>query len=338
MILTKIRKLELHNVWTISRNSSYCKENVFVKIDKDGITGYGEAAPNVRYGENAELTEKMIRHASEAILRQDFLKYTQVKEILDELIVGQNCAKAALDIAVMDWVAKSLNMPLYKMLGLDADKTPMTSYSIGIDEIDVIKRKTMQAADYPVLKIKVGNDNDEEIINAVRNVTDKPIRVDANEGWTDKETAIRKIKWMQSMGVEFIEQPMPAKMLEETAWLRERADVPLIADEAVLTAADIPLLAEAYDGINIKLMKAGGIQEALKMIQTARAYNLKVMIGCMIESSIAITAAAQVSPLVDWADLDGNLLISNDPFSGVKVSQGRMILNELPGIGVTGQW
>jgi L-alanine-DL-glutamate epimerase-like enolase superfamily enzyme len=338
LISTKIRKLELHNTWTISRNSSSFKENVFVKLEKDGITGYGEAAPNVRYGETPEMTETMILLASESLMQQDLFARTRVTEILDELIISQNCAKAALDIAVMDWAAKSLTMPLYKMLGLEADKTPLTSYSIGIDEIDEIKRKTAEAEDYPILKIKVGHQNDEEIINAVRSVTDKPIRIDANEGWKDKEIAVRKIEWMQSRGVEFIEQPMPAKMLEETAWLKQRVNIPLVADEAVLTAADIPSLAEAYDGINIKLMKAGGMQEALKMIQAARAVHLKVMLGCMIESSLAVTAAAHLSPLADWADLDGNLLIKNDPYSGVKVSQGRMRLNEQPGIGVTGPW
>lgn len=338
MISTEIRKLELRNTWTISRNSSRCKENVFVKIEKDGVTGYGEAAPNIRYGETPEMTEKMIRQASGELLRQDFFKYPQVKELLDELIVEQNCAKAALDIALMDWVAKSLNVPLYKMLGLEPDKTPVTSFSIGIDEPDIIKKKIIQASDYPILKIKVGNHNDEEIIDAVRSVTDKPLRVDANEGWTDKESAIKKIEWMQSKGVEFIEQPMPAKMLEETAWLRERVDMPLVADEAVMNEKDIASVAQAYDGINIKLMKAGGIQEALKMIHTARAVGLRIMIGCMIESSVAITAAAHLSPLVDWADLDGNLLISNDPFCGVKTSQGRLILNDQPGIGVTGPW
>jgi L-alanine-DL-glutamate epimerase-like enolase superfamily enzyme len=338
LISTKIRKLELQNTWTISRNSSSFKENVFVRLEKHGITGYGEAAPNVRYSETPEMTESMILIVSEALMQQDLFDRTRVTEILDELIVAQNCAKAALDIAVMDWVAKSLTMPLYKLLGLEADKTPLTSYSIGIDDIGEIKRKTAEAEDYPILKIKVGHQNDEDIINTVRSVTDKPIRIDANEGWKDKETAIKKIQWMQSRGVEFIEQPMPAKMLEETAWLKQRVSIPLVADEAVLTAADIPSLAEAYDGINIKLMKAGGIQEALKMIHAARAVNLKVMIGCMIESSLAITAAAHLSPLADWADLDGNLLIRNDPYSGVKVSHGRMFLNEQPGIGVTGSW
>ncbi|MBN2103896.1 dipeptide epimerase [bacterium] len=338
LISTKIRKLELNDRWTISRNSSDFKENVFVKLEKDGVTGYGEAAPNIRYGENAELTEKMIHQCSESLLHLDLFNYTQVKDILDESIVAQNCAKAAVDMALMDWISKSKNMPLYKMLGLDADKTPVTSYSIGIDKLDRIKTKTAQASDYPILKIKVGTHNDEEIINAVRSITSKPIRVDANEGWKDKETAVKKIEWMQTRGVEFVEQPMPAMMLEETAWLRERVDLPLVADEAVMNTADIPLVAEAYDGINIKLMKAGGIQETLKMIHSARAFGLKVMIGCMIESSIAITAAAHLSSLVDWADLDGNLLIKNDPFCGVKVSHGRLILNDQPGMGVTGPW
>ena len=338
MITTKAITLHLNDVWTISRNSSRTKENVLVRIEKDGVVGYGEAAPNIRYGENADLTERMIQGASEVLFQHDLFKYTRANAILDELIVAQHCAKAALDIAVMDWVAKSLKVPLYKMLGLDAEKTPVTSYSIGIDELDIVKRKTELAEDYPVLKIKVGSPNDEAIIDAVRSVTDKPIRADANEGWTDKETAVRKIEWMRSRGVEFIEQPMPAAMLEETAWLRQRVDLPLVADEAVLTAADIPALAEVYDGINIKLMKAGGIQEALKMIHTARAVGLKVMLGCMIESSVAITAAAHLSPLADWADLDGNLLIGNDPFRGVTVSHGRLILNDEPGLGVTGPW
>ena len=169
----------------------------------------------------------------------------------------------------------------------------------------------------------------------VRGLTDKTIRVDANEGWTDKEVAVKKIEWMQSRGVEFIEQPMPAAMLAETAWVRERVDIPLVADESVMNAADVPLLAEAFDGINIKLMKSGGVQEALKMIHVGRALGMKIMIGCMIESSVAISAAAHLSPLADWADLDGNLLIDNDSFCGVVVREGKLILNdEAGGIGV----
>jgi L-alanine-DL-glutamate epimerase-like enolase superfamily enzyme len=335
LILTEIKKLELKNVWTLSRNSSYFKENVFLEIEKDGITGYGEAAPNVRYGETAQLTEKIIKEAAGVIVKQDLFKYRQIKKIIDELIVGQNCAKAAIDMAVMDWVAKAMDVPLYKMMGLDGEKEPVTCYTIGIASISEIKNKTRDAAEYPILKIKLGVENDEEIINAVREVTDKPLRVDANEGWGDKETAVKKIQWLEKKGVEFIEQPMPAEMLEETGWLRERVALPLIADEAVINSESIAGLSEVYDGINIKLMKAGGIQEAVKMIYIAEALKMDVMLGCMVESSLAISAAAQLSSLVKWLDLDTNLLINNDPFCGVKTRKGKMSLNSKPGLGVS---
>ena len=328
----------MRDVWRISRNASTYKENVFVKIARDGVAGYGEAAPNVRYGEDARTAEVVIREIGPMLEGEDWFAYTRVKEIIDERIVGQNCARAAVDMAVMDWVGKSLGVGLYKMFGLDRSRAGLTSYSIGIDEIDEIKRKTMEADAYPILKIKVGGLNDEEIIEAVRSVTDKPIRVDANEGWKDQETAVRKMEWMRTKGVEFVEQPMPAAMLEETAWVRERVEMELVADEAVMNAGDLPALAGVYDGINIKLMKAGGIQEALRMIHAAGALGLKVMLGCMIESSLAISAAAQLSPLAAWADLDGNLLIKEDPFRGVEVSRGRLVLNDRPGIGAEGLW
>ncbi len=240
-------------------------------------------------------------------------------------------------MAVMDWVGHKLGIPLYRLWGLDPDKTPITSFSIGIDTPEVVRQKVQEAADFPILKVKVGRDNDEEILAAVRQVTDCPLRVDANEGWRDKEVALEKIRWLQSVGVELIEQPLPANMLGETAWLRRQVDIPIIADEAVKRAEDIPKLAGAYDGINIKLMKAGGIQEALRMIHVARALGMKVMLGCMIASSVAISAAAQLSPLVDYADLDGHLLIANDPFTGVKVPAGKLILNDRPGLGVSEQ-
>jgi L-alanine-DL-glutamate epimerase-like enolase superfamily enzyme len=196
-------------------------------------------------------------------------------------------------------------------------------------------QKTREAAPYKILKVKVGKPEDEEFIKAVRSVApNKLIRVDANEGWTDKEVAIKKIEWLVTQGIEFVEQPMPAHMMEETRWLRDRSPVPIIADEAVKTAGDIPKLAEAYDGINIKLMKAGGLQEALRMIWMAKSLGMKIMIGCMIESSVAISAAAQLCSLIDYADLDGNLLISNDPFVGAKFIDGRVVVSSAPGIGV----
>ncbi len=338
MITVKTKRLELAHTWTISRNSSNFKNNVFVKIEKDGVVGYGEAAPNVRYGENDELTTQKINAARNVFKENDIFHFVNIKEALDAKILKQSCAKAALDIALMDWVGKALNVPLYKFYGLNPADAPLTSFSIGIDTPEVIKQKVREAEPYPLLKVKVGKPNDEEIIGAVRSVTDKPIRVDANEGWKTKEEALERILWLKSQGVEFIEQPMPSEMIEETAWLRERAGIPIVADEAVKTAADIPKLAKAYDGINIKLMKSGGIQEAVRMIGMAKSLGMKIMLGCMIESSVAISAAAHLTPFVDWADLDGNLLIKNDPFSGVKVDKGKFVFNDKPGLGVEGDF
>ena len=338
MIEVKTKRLFLKDTWTISRNSSDYKDNVFVRIEKDGVSGYGEAAPNVRYGEDHNKTTDRINGLKSLFEKYDLWHFVDLKDEIFAGITDQNCARCALDIAIMDWIGKKLNAPLYKIWGLDKSKTPLTSYSIGIDTIDVIKKKVRAADEYPLLKIKVGKDNDEEIIEAVRSITDKPIRVDANEGWKSKEVALEKIKWLQSMGIEFIEQPMPSDMIEETRWLRDRVDIPIVADEAVKTVTDIPKLAEAYDGINIKLMKAGGPQEALRMIYLARAMNMKIMLGCMIESAVAISAAAHLSPLVDWADLDGNLLLREDPYQGVGVEKGKLILNDQPGLGISGEF
>jgi L-alanine-DL-glutamate epimerase-like enolase superfamily enzyme len=328
------KRLVLRHTWTISRNSSDFKENVFVHVERDGVVGWGEAAPNVRYGESAELTVAAIEKVRPLIEGGDWLHYVDLREQWERAVPDQSCACAALDIAILDWVGNRLGVPLYRLWGLDPGKTPVTTFSIGIDTPEVVKQKVAEAKDFPVLKIKVGRDNDAEILAAVREATDKRLRVDANEGWRDKEQALEKIRWLQGLGVELIEQPLPAAMIDETAWLRQRVDIPIIADEAIKRASDIPRLAGAYDGINIKLMKAGGIQEAIRMIHVARALGLKIMLGCMIESSVGISAAAHLSPLVDYADLDGNLLISNDPFVGVAVEDGRLILNDHPGLGV----
>ncbi len=331
----KVHKLLLKHTWTISRNSTDFKNNIFVKIKRDGIEGLGEAAPNIRYDETPESTVAIIEKARPLFDKFDLWHFMDLGYAIKEISAGQSAAKAALDIAIMDWVAKRQNMPLYQYLGLNKEKVPLTTFSIGIDTPEVIREKVKEAAPYPILKIKVGRDNDREIIDAVRSVTDKPLRVDANEGWKNKEEALEKIKWLKNEGVEFIEQPMPAAMYDDIRWLRDRVDMPIIADEAVKTAADIPHLAGAYDGINIKLMKSAGLQEALRMIAMARSLGLKIMLGCMIESSLAIAAAAQISPLVDWLDLDGNLLISNDPIKGHPVVDGKIILNDKPGLGVT---
>jgi len=223
---------------------------------------------------------------------------------------------------------------LYTYFGLDAADAPVTTFSIGIDNPEVTRQKVREAAAFPVLKIKVGLATDEPTIEAVRSVTRKPLRVDANEGWKDKEEAVRKINWLESQGVEFIEQPMPAEMIDETRWVRSHVHIPIIADESCLHPADIPKLAGAFDGINVKLDKAGGILEAYRMIQIAKSLRMKTMLGCMISSSVSVTAAAHLSPLVDYADLDGNLLIANDPYIGVTVRDGKLILPDRPGLGL----
>jgi L-alanine-DL-glutamate epimerase-like enolase superfamily enzyme len=331
------KRLMLRHTWTISRNSSDFKDNVFVLIERDGVVGLGEAAPNVRYGESAEKTLAVLQNAGDLFESSDWFCYLDMQKKWQSIINGQRCAGAALDMAVLDWVGRKLNTPLYRLWGLDKRKTAITSFSIGIDTPEIIQQKVKEAGEFPVLKIKVGRDNDEEILKAVREVTDKPLRVDANEAWSEKNLALKKIRWLEGLGVELIEQPMPSDKIEETAWLRQNVNIPIIADEAVKVAADIPKLAGAYDGINIKLMKAGGIQEAIRMIHVAQAFDMKIMLGCMIESSLAISAAAHLSPLIDYADLDGNLLIDNDPFSGVSVEQGKLILNDRPGLGISEQ-
>ena len=326
-------RLELRHTWTIARGSSDYKENVIIRLERDGVVGYGEAAPNSRYGETTDSTVALIEQAIPLFAGADPWHFVELERAFAELKPAQTAAKAGLDMALMDWVTKSMGLPLYRYLGLDPAKTPLTTFTIGIDSPDVIAQKVREAAPYPRLKIKLGSARDEEIVAAVRSVSDKPLLVDANEGWRDKHQALERIRWLEGQGIFAIEQPMPADQLDDMAWLRERVKVPLFADESVRTAADIPRLAQAFDGINIKLMKAGGVQEALRMIAMAQALGLQVMLGCMVETSLAVSAAAALSPLADLADLDGNLLIKDDPFTGVTVDQGRLVLSGKPGLG-----
>jgi len=326
--------LQLTHTFTIARESSDVSTVVFVEFEHDGITGYGEAAPSKRYGETPDTVIEFIKKVNVEKIGNPFHTERAV-HYLYSLSQKDYSARAAIDIALHDWVGKAINMPLHTLWGLSPDDTPRTTFTIGIDSPDVIKRKIREADKYPLLKIKLGGENDQEIMDAIRSETDKVLRVDANEGWTIREVALEKILWLQRQGVEFVEQPMPAGMLLESAWLRERASIPVIADENVVSQYDVPKIRGAFDGINIKLMKCGGLNAALKMIYTAKSMDLKVMLGCMVESSVAISAAAQLSPLLDYADLDGNLLIKNDPFTGVQVDDGRLILPDKPGIGVT---
>ncbi len=331
---TEVIRLKLKHTWTTTMSSSDYRDTLHVRYTRDGITGYGEGAPIVRYHEDALGGQKALESIRSFITSVDPWSYDKLMTRIFRQVEGQFAAKAALDIALMDWIGKRLNVPLYRFFGLDPADAPITTFSIGMDDPQTTRQKIEEADAFPVLKIKVGVGNDEATIAAVRAVTKKPIRVDANEGWTDKEEAVRKINWLESQGVQFVEQPMPAAMLEETKWVRQRVHLPLIADEACLSAGAIPKLVDAFDGVNIKLDKAGGILQAYRMITMAKALGMKTMLGCMVSSSCSVTAAAHLSPLVDYADLDGNLLISNDPYSGILVEKGKLILPDRPGLGL----
>jgi L-alanine-DL-glutamate epimerase-like enolase superfamily enzyme len=332
---TKIVRLNLQHTWTTTMSSSAYRDTLHVAYSRDGITGHGEGAPIVRYHEDAVSAQKAVESVRKMLLAGNPMQFSKLMADVFREIKGEWAGKAAMDIAIMDWVGQKLGIPLYTYFGLDPKDTPLTTFSIGIDTPEITKQKTLEAAAYPVLKVKVGLATDEPTIEAVRSVTKKPLRVDANEGWKDKEEAVRKINWLEKMGVEFIEQPLPAEMIEETRWIRSRVHIPIIADEACQHASDIPKLKEAYDGVNVKLDKSGGMLEAYRMISIAKSLGMKTMLGCMISSSVSVTAAAHLSPLVNYADLDGNLLIANDPYHGVRVEKGKLILPNRPGLGLT---
>ena len=325
--------LKLKHTFTISRSSRDVVPVVILKFEHNRIIAYGEASPNARYEETPETVEAFFEQINLGKLSDPF-KLEEINDYLDSVAPGNWSAKCAIDIAMHDWIGKKLGVPLYKFFGADKDKVPISTLTIGIDTPEAVIQKVKEAKDYPVLKIKVGLKNDEEIIEAVRSVTNKPLRVDANEGWKSKEEALEKINWLAAQNVELIEQPMPSSQLDDVRWLHEKVKMPIIADEA-LAYHDIAALSTAYDGINIKLQKNGGLLKARKLIYAARAHKMKIMLGCMIETSVGITAAAQISPLVDWNDLDGNVLISNDPFRGAINENGRIFLNDKAGLGVT---
>lgn len=324
-------RLELRHTFRIARSADEFRESVIVRLEDGGLEGFGEAAPSPRYGQSAASAERALASLDPALLEPA----DRVEEAIaraSRALGGEWAALAAIDIALHDLLGKRLGTPLYAHFGLDPGGTPATSYTIGIDEPAVVAEKIREAAGFPVLKIKLGLENDREIMETVRSLTDRPVRVDANEGWT-RDEALEKMRWLEGKNVEFVEQPLAAADLEGVRWLAARTSMPIVADESVRVASDVPALAGAFHGINIKLMKCGGLFEALRMIRAARERGMKVMLGCMIESSIGITAAAQISPLADYADLDGNILLRNDPAAGVTTLNGKLVLPEGPGLG-----
>jgi L-Ala-D/L-Glu epimerase / N-acetyl-D-glutamate racemase len=333
----KTIELRLRHPWTIARGTSVAKTNVLTRLRCGDIEGLGEAAPNARYGENAGSVLRALETLA-PLVGGDPSRLDDVLDRIDAALPGHNSAKASIDIALHDWAGRREGAPLWRRFGADPRKAPLTSMSIGLDDVEVMQEKVREAAGFRVLKIKAGLTDDRRNIEAVRRVTGLPLYVDANEGWNGPEQAVEMIRWLAGMGVVLVEQPLPASDLEGAKRVRDRVDLPIIADEAVLTVDDIAPLAQAYDGINVKVQKSGGLRMARRMIASARALGMKVMLGCMVETSIGITAAAHLSPLVDFADLDGNLLLADDPFRGALVQAGRLVLPDRPGLGIEGDF
>ena len=325
--------LELKHTFTIATSSRTTTPDMMVEVEKDGIIGYGEASMPPYLGESQESVAAFLG-------KVDLTKFSdpfQLEDVLgaiDAIAPKNPAAKAAVDIALHDWVGKKLGAPWYRIWGLNPDKAPVTSFTIGIDTAEVVRQKTKEADIYKILKVKLGRDTDRMMIETIREVTDTPITTDANQGWKNKDEALKMIEWLATKGVVFVEQPMPKEQVDDIAWLRERSPLPLIGDESVQRLADVKKAHGVFDGINIKLMKCTGMREAYKMITLARALDMKVMLGCMTETSCAISAAAQLSPLVDWADLDGAVLIKNDLFDGTTIVDGKLTLPDRPGLGV----
>ena len=332
-------ELKLRHVFTVATYSRTTTPDVQVEIEYDGIIGYGEASmpPYLQHELGTmdsvlaflKKVQDVIGQFSDPFQLEDILAY------IDSLSAGDSAAKTAVDIALHDLVGKLLQAPWYKIWGLDKEKTPSTTFTIGIDTADVVREKTKECADrFNILKVKLGRENDKEMIETIRSVTDLPIAIDANQGWKDKHHALDMIHWLHEKGIVMIEQPMPKEQLDDIAWVTQQSPLPIFADESIQRLKDVAGLKGAFTGINIKLMKCTGMREAWKMVTVARALDMKVMVGCMTETSCAITAASQFSPAVDFADLDGSLLIANDRFKGMEVVKGKITLPDLPGIGV----
>nr|WP_319509805.1 dipeptide epimerase [uncultured Draconibacterium sp.] len=326
-------ELQLKHTFTLATSSRTTTPVMLVELEHDGLVGYGEASMPPYLGESHETVARFLKKVDLSGFNDPF-SMEEILQYLDKLEPGNRAAKACIDIALHDLVGKMLGQPWYKIWGLKPEDTPYTTYTIGIDTRDVIIEKTKEAAEFKMLKVKMGRDNDKELIETIRSVTDVPLCVDVNQGWTDKYKALEMIHWMDEQGIVFVEQPMPKELVDDMAWLTEHSPLPTIADEAFQRIHDIPKFKDVYSGINIKLMKSTGMREAKKMVDVARALDMKVMLGCMTETSCAISAASQLSPLCDWADLDGALLISNDIFEGMKVIDGKVTLTDLSGIGV----
>lgn len=330
-LVARIEQLRLHHTFSISRGARDVQETVILRLEHEGIVAWGEASPSAYYGEACEgiLHELEEIEKGSAGLDPRFYHHLLARA---GRVVGR-AALSAVDTALHDWIGKVCRLPLHRILGLDPSRSPVSSYTIGIDETEAMIEKLREARGFPIIKVKLGTDRDIEIVEAIRRESGATIRVDANGAWSPEET-IEKSRALKRLGVEFIEQPMPPERDEEMEKVHRESALPLIADESAVVPEQVPTLPGRFHGINIKLVKCGGILPARRMIEIARSLGLRVMLGCMIESSCSIAAAAHLAPLADHIDLDGNVLIANDPFTGVENDFGRVRLSGEPGLGV----
>jgi L-alanine-DL-glutamate epimerase-like enolase superfamily enzyme len=326
--------LELKHPFGVAVNTRSTTPVVLTTVEYGKFKGYGEASMPPYLGETQQSVMKFL-------LRVDLSKFENPLELetilsaVDAIEPGNTAAKASVDIALHDLAGKIMGQPLYNIWGFDRSKTPNTVYTIGIDTPEMVRKKTQEVdPQFKLLKVKLGRENDKEIIEAVRSASDKPLVTDANQGWKDKEFALDMIHFLAEKGAILIEQPLPKEMVDEHAWITERSPIPVIADESVKRLPELIAAKGAYHGVNLKLMKTTGLREAHRMIAVARALGMKVMVGCMTETSCGITAASHLTPMADWADLDGALLIKNDAFAGLSFTDGKIMIPNKPGIGV----
>lgn len=325
--------LDLKYVFTVSSNSRVSTEIMLIEIEYDGIVGYGEASLPPYLPETQKSVDKFL---SKIDLSQftNPLDLESIINYIDNIEPDNTAAKASVDIALHDLSGKMMNKPLYEIWGFEKFCAPETSFTIGLDTNEMVIKKTKEALNYNILKVKLSKDNDKEIIKCIRSLTNKTLYVDVNQGWTDKYYALDMLFWLKEMGIIFVEQPLPKENVKDIKWLTENSPLPIFADEGIQRLGDLNKISDVYSGINVKLMKSTGLSEARKLIDAANKIGMQTMIGCMTETSCAVTAAANLAPLCKFADLDGAQLITNDLFDGMKIKDGKIIMNDIPGIGV----
>jgi L-alanine-DL-glutamate epimerase-like enolase superfamily enzyme len=327
-------ELRLKHRFTIAKFSRTATPLMLVQLEHEGYTGYGEASMVPYMGESVETATAFLSKIDVNKLKYPF-NYAEIMAYLDSLTSGNPAIKAAIDIALHDLEGKLLNKPCWQLLDSNPELMPVTSYTIGIDTPEIFAQKVHEAAGYKAIKIKLGSEDDKKLIETVRSITDVSLYVDANQGWTNREQSLDLIHWLHEQGVQLIEQPMVKTDPDSNAWLTERSPIPILGDEAAQRLADVERASGIYHGINIKLMKSAGMYEAGLMISKARELGLKILMGCMSETSCATLAAAALAPQCDWADLDGPLLISNNPFIMPDMDEGKWVLNNEPGLGLS---